>query len=290
LRKFVANMARLRSLTKIALSAGLACAGVANAQESSAPPPPASATQESLPAQAPANVTAPCEQPAPMPGMQDYDGPLAKVVGTFTRKLERKSVHPPHYKPGVTLCTLKVKDKFILFLQDSVDPITFLSAGFDAGIDQAQNNDHSYGQGAAGYGKRFGANYAGEVSSEFFKVFAYPTIFSEDPRYYRMAHGSAGKRLFHALEHSVVAYNENGGQMFNASEWFGTTSAMVLSNTYHPDNRRGVARAAERVGYSVLSDMGYDVLREFWPEIARKFRLPFRDQNEPNPQTPVPAN
>jgi hypothetical protein len=26
--------------------------------------------------------------------------------------------------------------------------------------------------------------------------------------------------------------------------------------------------------------MGFDVLREFWPEIARKFKLPFRGQAE----------
>jgi hypothetical protein len=30
------------------------------------------------------------------------------------------------------------------------------------------------------------------------------------------------------------------------------------------------------VGISVLTDMGYDMLREFWPEISHKFKLPFR--------------
>jgi hypothetical protein len=43
----------------------------------------------------------------------------------------------------------------------------------------------------------------------------------------------------------------------------GTSSTVVLSNTYHLDNQRGFARAAERVGYSVLQDMGFDVLCEF---------------------------
>ena len=27
--------------------------------------------------------------------------------------------------------------------------------------------------------------------------------------------------------------------------------------------------------------MGFDLLREFWPEVARKFKLLFRGQNEP---------
>jgi hypothetical protein len=232
----------------------------------------------------------PCEQPPPLLGWQDYDGPFAKLTGTFAQKLERKSVHAPHYKPGAVLCTLEAKDKFKLFVQDSFDPITFLSAGFNAGLDQAQNNDPSYRQGAAGYGKRFGANYAGQVSSEFFHDFAYPVIFSEDPRYYRMAHGSAKKRLLHALEHVFVAHNdETGRQMFNVSAWLGDASTAALANVYHPDYKRGFAPAAERVGYSVLSDMGFDVLREFWPEIATKFKLPFRYQNEQQVQAPTPS-
>jgi hypothetical protein len=213
---------------------------------------------------------------------EDYEGPFAKVVGVFGRKLERRSVHAPHYKPGALLCTLELKDKFILFVQETVDPVTFLHVGFNAGIDQARNADPSFGQGAAGYGKRFGANLAGEASSQFFKVFAYPPIFSEDPRYYRLAHGPAGKRFLHAVEHSVIAHREDGTLTFNYSEWLGTTSAVALGNVYHPGNRRGVAPAARRVGYGVATDVGFDVLREFWPEIARKFRLPFRGQHEPH--------
>lgn len=271
----MANLTHFRAVTRIAFSSALICGGVVRAQEPS---------QEQIQK----NAAPSCEQPPPLVRLQDYDGPFAKIAGTFARKLERKSVHPPHYKPNAALCTLRVKDKFILFVQDSFDPITFLSAGFNAGIDQAENNDPAYGQGAAGYGKRFGANYAGQVSSGFFKDFAYPTIFAEDPRYYRLAHGSGKKRLLHALEHAFVGHTENGKPMFNASEWFGTTSAVVLANTYHPDNKRGFAAAARGVGYSVLSDTGFDVLREFWPEMARKFRLPFRDQHEPAIKASVP--
>jgi hypothetical protein len=217
-----------------------------------------------------------------MVDISDYDGPFKKVVGTFARPLERKSVHPPHFLPGVALCTLSVNDKFLLFVRSSVDPVAFLDAAFNAGLDQAQNNDPSYGQGAQGYGRRFGANVAGQTSSEFFNEFVYPSIFYEDPRYYRMVHGPARMRLLHALGHSVLAHRDDGAIMFNFSEWLGTASTAVLANTYRPDNRRGFAPAAERVGYAVLQDAGFDVLREFWPEISRKFKLPFRGEVEPS--------
>jgi hypothetical protein len=271
---------RFRTVAGISFLAALAglAGGVACAQEPPASPQHPPAAPVPLQQPAPMNVPASCVQPAPMVQLQDYDGPLKKLVGTFARPLERKAVHPPHFKPGLKLCTLQLKDKFALFVQDSLDPVTFLATGFNAGLDQAQNTDPSYGQGAQGYGKRFGAEFAGQASSRFFKDFAFPSIFSEDPRYYRQIHGSAGKRLLHAVEHAVVAQRDSGKRMFNFSEWLGTASTVVLSNTYHPDNQRGFSPAAQRVGYSILQDMGFDVLREFWPEISRKFKLPFRGE------------
>jgi hypothetical protein len=228
-------------------------------------------------------------EPPPMVRIEDYNGPFQKLVGTFAGPLERKSVHPPQYKPGAKLCTLTLKGKFILFVKDSYDPVNFLSSGFAAGIDQAENSDPSYGQGAEGYGRRFGAEFGGQVTSRFFKEFAYPSIFSEDPRYYRLAHGPARKRLLHAMEHTVVAHRDDGAHMFNFSEWLGTTSAIVLNNTYHPDSQRGFSATAERLSYSILQDMGFDVLREFWPEISRKFKLPFRGETPPANQDANPA-
>lgn len=273
--------ALFRVLIGLVFLAGLICSTAASAQEFAGIVQQPAGEPKAVPQQTPGNTPIPCVQPPPVVSWEDYQGKFAKVVGTFARKLERKSVHPPHYKPGAVLCTLEAKDKLLLFVQDTFDPVTFLSVGFDAGLDQAQNTDPSFGQGAAGYGKRFGADFAGQASSQFFKDFAYPTLFHEDPRYYRLAHGSSKKRVLHALGHAFVAYREDGTRMPNISEWLGTTSAVALSNTYHPGNRRGFTPAARTVGWSVLQDMGFDLLREFWPEVARKLRLPFRDRNEP---------
>lgn len=246
---------------------------------------PTPASQSLLPAtpfQNAATQTAatPCLKPARLPDLKDYDGPLKKTVGIFAGALERKSVHPPRYKPGVKLCSLDFGDKFLLFVEDSTDPLNFIGAGFNAGIDQASNSDPTFGQGAAGYGRRYGANLADSVSGKFFKDFAYPVIFFEDPRYYRLGHGSPGKRLLNAAEHLFVAHREDGTRMFNYSEWLGSASAAALGNLYHPGNQHGTGDTARRVGYSFAFDIGYDVLREFWPEITRKLKLPFRGEPE----------
>jgi len=267
----------------LGMLAGLAV-GVVHGQES--PPASAQPPADSLQEEATKNSAAPCLEPPPMVRLEDYDGPLKKVVGTFARPLERKAVHPLQYKPGAKLCTLKLRDKFRLFVQDSFDPVTFLATGFNAGLDQAEDSDHSYGQGAEGYGRRFGGEFADQASSRFFKDFVYPSLFSEDPRYYRLARGSARSRFLHAVEHAVVAHRDDGTRMFNFSEWLGTASTVVLSNTYHRDNERGFGPAAQRVTYSILQDIGFDLLREFWPEISRKLKLPFRGEPKPGSASP----
>ena len=274
-------------LWRVVLVATLAWSAAVRAQDAPPNPPPPAAPAD-LPGQVVLNSTGQCVQPPPMVQLQDYNGPFQKVIGTLTRKLDRQSVHLPHYKSGLVLCSLQIKDKFFLFLHDSVDPETFLGAGFDAGISQAKNDDAAFGQGGKGYAQRLGASYTDEVQYRFFKEFAYPTVFSEDPRYYRLGEGPAGRRLMHAVTHSVVAYRDNGKPMFNFSEWLGEVSAVSLSNLYHPVAQRGVGPAAKDIAFDVALDIGYDELREFWPEVARKLRLPFRDQNEPLPSA-LPA-
>ena len=181
-------------------------------------------------------------------------------------------MHPPRYKPGTVLCSLEAKDKFMLFVRDTFDPISFLEAGFNAGLDQASNRDPMFGQGAEGYGRRFGADFAGQTTWRFFTDFAYPTIFSEDPRYYRLIHGSGRQRFLHAVEHTFVAQRDSGKHMFNVSQWLGTVTAVALNDAYHPGNERGLSPALRVSGYALATGMGFDVLREFWPDIAHKLR------------------
>lgn len=172
-----------------------------------------------------------------------------------------------------------------LFVRDSTDPVAFLNAFWNAAQSSVQDSPPQWGREAGGYFDRFGANMAGQSSAGFFKDLLYPTIFEEDPRYYRLGRGSTMRRVFHGMSHVVIAHNENGNEMFNFSEWLGDASVRVLANTYLPNAKRGVAPVAISMGTTMGWNMGYDVLREFWPEIAKTFHLPFREENE-SPNTP----
>lgn len=225
-------------------------------------------------------VQPPCAKRVEPFDVDDYDGPFNHLVARFSQKIDRVTVHAPRHHTSLKPCSLSAGEKFRLFVDDSVDPINFVGAAWDAGLAQADSDDRAFGQGAAGYGKRFAAAAADNATGDFFGIFLYPTIFHQDPRYYRVGHGTFDSRLGHALEHSFVATSDSGKRIPNFSEWFSTVSTKLVSNLYHPGNPRGFGATASRVGFSVANDMGWDVLREFWPEIAHKFKLPFRTHEE----------
>jgi hypothetical protein len=225
----------------------------------------------------------PCIHPAPLVSIEDYTGPLRRVVLFVARKPEIKTVQQPTLAEGI-VCALRPGQKFHLYVRNTFEPVTIVTSAFDAGIEQAEDSDPTFGQGFEGYGKRLGTTALDRASSDFFHTFFFPVLFRQDPRYYRLGEGPGRTRLGHALKHVFVAHEDSGGKMFNFSEWMGTAASSALSNTYHPGNRRGVGPTSESIAFSIGTDMGFDVLREFWPEIIRKFKLPFRQpQQQPKP-------
>jgi hypothetical protein len=53
---------------------------------------------------------------------------------------------------------LTTRQKYELAWKSSIDPVSFGLAAISAGFEQANNSFSGYGQGAQGYGKRFGAS------------------------------------------------------------------------------------------------------------------------------------
>ena len=105
--------------------------------------------------------------------------------------------------------------KFRLFVANSTDPFIFFGIGLQAAIGQATNEFPSYGQGAAGYFKRFGASTADLAIGEFMGTFAFASLLHEDPRYFREGSGPASRRLGNALASTFVTRTDSGKKRFN---------------------------------------------------------------------------
>jgi len=165
---------------------------------------------------------------------------------------------------------LTTGQKFHLFEKSSLDPFTFVAAGFQAGLGQATNEFPGYGQGAAGYGKRYGASLADQVSSNFFANFFYPWLLKEDPRYFRLGQGSIKHRIVYSLAQEFVCHTDRGGQSFNWSNVLGAFTSGGLSNAYYPKTDRGLGLTVSRSSIALLYGAAGGLVDEFWIDIHDK--------------------
>jgi hypothetical protein len=164
------------------------------------------------------------------------------------------------------------KQKMLIATKDSFDyPLALLAAAY-AGLDQLTDSDPSYGQGAEGYAKRFGAWYADEAIGNMFTEGVFPTLFHQDPRYFRRGPqwGGAWKRTGYALTRVIITDSDTGKLQFNYSEWVGNAAATAIGNIYHVDGRdasTNTYRLLEQVGTDAVSQ----VIKEFWPDLKKKW-------------------
>lgn len=123
----------------------------------------------------------------------------------------------------------------------------------------------------AGYGKRLGAGLADETLSGFFRTYLFPSVFHQDPRYFRKGSGPVGKRLAHAIIRPVLTRKDSGGRTFNWSGLLGTIAASSLSNVYYPATDRGVDRTFTRVAMGIPFSVVDHLIDEFGPDLQKKF-------------------
>jgi hypothetical protein len=165
---------------------------------------------------------------------------------------------------------LTAGEKFHLFAKSAFDPVESGVAGLQAGLSQAEDEFPEYGQGAAGYGKRYGASFADEVSSGFFSNYFYSVMFKEDPRYFRLGEGSIKHRISYSLLQEIVCRTDKGKRSFSWENFLGAFTAAGLSNAYYPQAERGfgltMSRSAIAIGYGSLGGL----VDEFYPDITRR--------------------
>ena len=160
---------------------------------------------------------------------------------------------------------LTSKQKFELASKMVIDPFTFGLTGVVAGAQQAENQFSGYGQGAQGYGKRFGAAYADVVSSTFIGSAILPSILKQDPRYFYKGTGTKRSRLLYALANSVICKGDNREWQPNYSNIAGSLIAGGLANLYYPkSDRNRVGFVFENTAIGIGETAVLDVLQEFF--------------------------
>ena len=158
---------------------------------------------------------------------------------------------------------LTPKQKFELAWKTTIDPVTFVIVGATAGIQQAQNDFGGYGQGAQGYGKRYGANFADNITGTFLGDAILPSLFKQDPRYFYKGTGTVRSRILYAIAMSVICKGDNGHWQLYYSGIMGGLASGGISNLYYPAKDRGAGLVFENEIFGIGGSAAANLIQEF---------------------------
>jgi len=165
--------------------------------------------------------------------------------------------------PHFAVAPMSSRQKFQLFVQQTVDPGVVLIAGGLAGLQQAANLAPNYGQGGAAYAQRLGEVSATIAADSLFTQAVMPTVFRQDPRYFRKQTGSAGGRIYYAISRVAITQTDRGRSTFNVSKLAGFAASTALSNVYVPAVNRTAGQNLAAYGITLGIDGIVNILREF---------------------------
>ena len=147
---------------------------------------------------------------------------------------------------------------------------TFGAPAATAGFSQLFTSHAGFSSDASGFGKHYGVNLLGGVSSKFLGQFALPAAFHQDDRYKRTESGTVvWARIGNILKHVVLTQSANDPhrQIFNVSALPNSLLSAALSNTYQPREQRTAAASAQRFGWNLFGFSAGDAFAEFRPDL-----------------------
>jgi hypothetical protein len=168
--------------------------------------------------------------------------------------------------------SLTAGQKMKLSFRSATDPVAFGIAVLVAGYHEALDDDTGFGWGIEGFGKRSGAAFLDAFDGAIIGNGILPAILHQDPRYFRLGHGTVKHRLLYALATNVICKHDNTHKWEpNYSNVGGNIISGAISNLYYPASNSGIGQTFTN-GLTVTAEGGLgSVFQEFWPDVSRKF-------------------
>lgn len=160
------------------------------------------------------------------------------------------------------------KQAFKIATQNSFDYSSFVFVGITSLLAETSDAHPQLGTGITGYGRYYWRGFVDKTDGNYLVIFALPTIFHQDERYFAKGEGNWFKRMVYAASRVVITPDYHGHNSFNASEIVGRGMAQAISISYYPSHDRTLGALSEKYGFAIGRDALTNVFREFWPDIA----------------------
>ena len=177
----------------------------------------------------------------------------------------------PNYRAvsaGVIPPPPTAKQAFKIATQNSFDYSSFVFVGVTSALAEWSDAHPKLGEGLKGYGRYYWRGFLDKTDGNYLVIFALPTVFHVDERYYARGEGGFWKRGIYAATRVLITPDYHGHNTFNTPEVLGRAMAQGVSTAYYPSSDRTAGSLAVKYGFAIGRDALTNVFREFWPDIA----------------------
>ena len=176
--------------------------------------------------------------------------------------------HPPSWKYNFTVAT-----------HQSLDYSTFLFLGLTSLFAEGYNEHPSLGKGPAGFYAYGWRGFLDKTDGTYLSAWLLPSLLHEDTRFYPLGHGhSIVAREFYVIDRQAITRTYGGAPTLNIAGLGGKVLTQVISRTYYPPSATNFGSLAEKFGYSVMRDVIFSNIREFYPDIAAHYIRKHREK------------
>jgi hypothetical protein len=159
--------------------------------------------------------------------------------------------------------------KFAIARSDSFDwPNYFLLAGYALQA-QVAAGGFKHSGGLSAFGRYYSRSVADQIVGAYVTEAILPTLWHEDPRFFRLGSGTVMHRAYYAASRIFVVKHDDGHTGIYLSELLGNMGVTAFGAIYYTNSRTAPA-SLERYGMALGNDMISNWLTEFWPDIRRK--------------------
>jgi hypothetical protein len=195
-----------------------------------------------------------------------------------TRVIPLPLVSPRVVPPDVNPDALTPGEKARLALKNTIGARAIGNRLLSAGLDQWRGYPEEWGGGMDAFGQRF-ASRMGRLAIRNSIRLGTDVALKIDPRYDRCDCSGFLARTGHAWKRVIISRSDSGNEMPAYSNFAGAYITPMITYTWYPVRMDTWGRRLDS-GTTHLAWRGVtNMVREFWPDVKRKFRRGDGDQD-----------
>jgi hypothetical protein len=171
------------------------------------------------------------------------------------------------------------KYNFSVATNQATDYSSFLFLGITSLTAESTDAHPALGKGADGFYAYSWRGFLDKTDNTYLSAWLLSSLLHEDTRYYALGSGhSIPFRALYVISRQAVARTYGGRQTPNIAGLGAKVLTQVFSRYYYPSSADSFSALATKFSYSVMRDVAFSAIREFYPDVAAHYIKKHREK------------